>query len=1554
MNRFKRLFSKTLTAAKNRAPRLHIARRALAAAAFALAAFAPTAPQAEAATIYDTVRLTVSVGGQNATVDIRLLPAAAPLTVENFLRYVNASGTGTTPGASGYSPNYIGSFLHRSVPGFVVQGGGYRYVSSTGDWIDVGDYGTVLNEYGLHNIRGTLAMAKLGGDPNSASSEWFVNIGDNRPNLDSQNGGFTVFADVVSADGLSLFDDINSTTESDDVPTYATTDGNYLFVITGTELIGRDQSVNDRVHQWTNASSTGIWDTVSDNWQIVGGNGVTRPFPQQVEALFAPVDGATQNISVSATASTPILVTDLRFDGAGTAVITGGAITGRKLTYTYRGETYEEGRGALVKNGTGTLTFKSTQLDFEGGIALGAGVLEIEGSTFTGPAAVNAGSLRLDNSTLVGSVTIANGAALALANNAVINAGSGTVTNSGTISGNGAVNADTFTNVGTLSPGAATGEAGRIKVGGGLANNGTVRLELNAAGIRDVLENTGTANIAVGGTVVLGVETAWFTTNGLTLDLGDFLENTGSGSIAFDNTAIFDSSNARYEIDSVDKTNWQVVFARVVPPLTWAAGTSGDWDTSSSNWRADGETVPSVFEATAKVTFDIPENGNYSINVHTGLQVSALTITGAGNIVFQSGSVLGTPSPTLKGGAGTFAKNGTGTATFNATQLDFTGNVSINVGQVVLDGGAKLATAATIEVKQSATLALRTGAVVEAPNLVSEGYIIGSGTIRVGTFTNHIAGIFSPGETLGTAGEITIEGNFINNGALRLDYDGTNRDKLINAGVSGISIGGRVVLNVAPTWLEANGLTVNLNDFLENTGTGSIAFSAAAENIISDNPRYPVDTARVNIATGDVYFKHVSLDLTWKGDASGSGVWDLTTKNWGVRGNETQNLQSFEQGDKVTFTAETGQTLQVAVGGDREVADLDINGFGEVNFSGGSVTGKVTADSPTGSTGTLTKDGEGSAKFTGTTLDFEGGANFKKGTFELANSTLTTAGNVAVADGTTLTLSSGATLTTAGTATNSGTVNSVGAITVGGGDFTNSGTILSTGSLTVSSGSLVNNNTVFASGSISVASAFTNNGLFSPGAAEGAVGRLTFNGAFANNGTLRLDVDAVGARDVIVNAGAANITIGGRLLLALDAAFLNANATLDLATLLENTGSGSITFADWLLNYDPALDTASPKLVDILSDVNYVVTDVSGGVVSFEKARPDAASLGGFAGLTSLQLGVSTEVTANVRSRLASWRDFRAAQRPDPVRIAEGTAVAGSSYESGVTVELLDPVPKNGTAYLTGFGNFIQNGSGSDSPAFDTNFGGALVGVDFPLGDSILAGVGLAAANGRASLHDHRGSVRVSDVRVAAYATWAPLDWLWLEGSVHGGVSNLESARRVNEGTGWRTFSGDTDGFVAGAAFYVGGRFEPLKAFVVSPFIGLEYTHAEAQGFSEKIDKRGESPARLHVNWMGQDSLLGRVGSSFAWRASNDISLRLTAAYVHELCDSDVTAEVRFIGAGKTTTDLRSTFERRVEVGPSIDYTLNSQISFGLGYTFASDLEDQTAHRVQASFILRF
>ncbi len=125
--------------------------------------------------------------------DIELFEDVAPVTVANFLKYVSDG-------------DYADSFIHRSVPGFIIQGGGYVF-DGPGTTSVVPEDPPIVNEFNRSNVRGTIAMAKLAGDPNSAISQWFINLADNSSSLDEDNGGFTVFGQVVGG-GMAVIDAI--------------------------------------------------------------------------------------------------------------------------------------------------------------------------------------------------------------------------------------------------------------------------------------------------------------------------------------------------------------------------------------------------------------------------------------------------------------------------------------------------------------------------------------------------------------------------------------------------------------------------------------------------------------------------------------------------------------------------------------------------------------------------------------------------------------------------------------------------------------------------------------------------------------------------------------------------------------------------------------------------------------------------------------------------------------------------------------------------------------------------------------------------------------------------------------------------------------------------------------------------------------------------------------------------------------------------------------------------------------------------------------------------
>jgi len=138
------------------------------------------------------VRVSTSLGDM----DFILFNTATPATVTNFMTYVSAG-------------KYTDVDFHRSIANFVIQGGGFKGAGTGSNFTSVSTNAAVTNEPGIANERGTVSMAKMGGDPNSATSQFFVSLGDNRANLDYQNGGFTVFG-RVAGNGMAVADTISN------------------------------------------------------------------------------------------------------------------------------------------------------------------------------------------------------------------------------------------------------------------------------------------------------------------------------------------------------------------------------------------------------------------------------------------------------------------------------------------------------------------------------------------------------------------------------------------------------------------------------------------------------------------------------------------------------------------------------------------------------------------------------------------------------------------------------------------------------------------------------------------------------------------------------------------------------------------------------------------------------------------------------------------------------------------------------------------------------------------------------------------------------------------------------------------------------------------------------------------------------------------------------------------------------------------------------------------------------------------------------------------------
>jgi peptidyl-prolyl cis-trans isomerase A (cyclophilin A) len=139
----------------------------------------------------------VSIVTTLGEIKVALRPDKAPLTVENFLKYVK-------------SGHYAGTVFHRVMPGFMIQGGGMD-----AKLVEKPTRPPVRNEAknGLRNSRGTIAMARTN-DPNSATAQFFINVKDNHSlDFGIRGAGYAVFGEVI--EGMDVVDKIVA------VPTHA-------------------------------------------------------------------------------------------------------------------------------------------------------------------------------------------------------------------------------------------------------------------------------------------------------------------------------------------------------------------------------------------------------------------------------------------------------------------------------------------------------------------------------------------------------------------------------------------------------------------------------------------------------------------------------------------------------------------------------------------------------------------------------------------------------------------------------------------------------------------------------------------------------------------------------------------------------------------------------------------------------------------------------------------------------------------------------------------------------------------------------------------------------------------------------------------------------------------------------------------------------------------------------------------------------------------------------------------------------------------------------------
>ena len=242
------------------------------------------------------VRVSTTLGNM----DFVFFETQTPLTVANFENY-RANN------------RYVNSIFHRSVPGFIIQGGAFVVATSPATGFEKATFTStptntpVTNEYGLSNIRGTVAMAKVDGNPNSATNQWFVNLENNGTILDGQNGGFTAFA-RVAGNGMAVADAIA-----------AKQTGDYYIKLDGNATVFNDWPLDITSAQ-----------PFMDNTKLIKMNSVT---PQPIFS-YAVTGNSVPGVASVSFVNTDMVVTALD-SGTTNITVTATNLDGRTVSQTF-------------------------------------------------------------------------------------------------------------------------------------------------------------------------------------------------------------------------------------------------------------------------------------------------------------------------------------------------------------------------------------------------------------------------------------------------------------------------------------------------------------------------------------------------------------------------------------------------------------------------------------------------------------------------------------------------------------------------------------------------------------------------------------------------------------------------------------------------------------------------------------------------------------------------------------------------------------------------------------------------------------------------------------------------------------------------------------------------------------------------------------------------------------------------------------------------------------------------------------------------------------------
>jgi len=1099
-------------------------------------------------------------------------------------------------------------------------------------------------------------------------------------------------------------------------------------------------------------------------------------------------------------------------------------------------------------------------------------------------------------------------------------------------------------NGGAYSPG-ATNTIDTVSVGGITLNGGDLLYNLGNA-TSDRINASGTAEL--NGPVV-------FDFSNLGYSAGNFTLLTGNGISTFNTANLSYNAVGNFSVTGnfVVSGNSLLFQTAAVDNYTWTGGAgNGSWN-AAANW--DPDTIPPdwktvhfagsnqldvnidsdqsvlgiVFDANA-ASFTIYTNSNNSINLagniecdspndqtincHINLVSNTVIAADAGRlalgglITFGENSkflaISGANATSISGnisGNGSLLKRGTGNLTLSGTNT-FAGDILINAGNLILEGGAALKDSGTVKLAASgATLTIGTSETI--------GSLQGGGTTAIHT-----------GQTLTIAetGNATYGGSITGAGALTKTGAGT----LTLTGSSNHA-GGTTLSGGTLQVLHANALgngalylssgTLAVGDSSNSGGAGGSGGLFVPGPIEWANSNAIVSLASTGNITTAGNFTH--------GGNPGNRTFDFGSGQHLQLGNNT--LVNF---GATTFNAT--HFLATASPGTSLSGNFQIVGNSLVYvLQGGSTSGSVINNSGAGGTQTW--------------MDFtvNGSVTTAIGNNTIRSLTFTNNGNLAIQAGYALTLSqgqvaveNGSSVVSGGTLATPGNFNKTGAgeldvqstLSVNGTASIDAGLLSVNGNL-IADSVVVNPNATLGGAGFIVGNVNVN-GILSPGNSPGTLaiaGNLVMTGA---NSTL-IEIASPTNYDRIVVSGSANLGgalnvipyNGNPLAYGQQVAFLTAAGGISGEF---DTINAPVTFRGRFLKLGTITALQAIYVpADDLTGILLIAPDSYTRVAATPNQRNVAVALDTFIPATSgdqetvsIALDLQTaeqypyafeqimpgfyESLANIAIEQTYNQAQLLTQRMGMVRLgAQGFQAMGISQpikydkdgKSAADAKTASPIVEsamatNWNSWVMANGEFSISRGLSGVPNYKNNAGGFLVGADYRLSENFAAGL-FAGYEYSYAKYDGGSSTAGNSALFGLYGSYTHEDGYYADAVVSGGYTGFQTRRSIEFSTIDRTARANPNSGQFSAALNLGKDFE-IGKFTLGPIIGAQYTYAGIGGFTES----GAESLNLALGQQNANSLRSNLGARLAynWEVGANITLipEIRAFWMHEFLNN--------------------------------------------------------------------